>query len=373
MKCHFVYAVPNAGSKISRFQRKVKTLLNRSGVPISTIGNRKNIKTHLWMKKSPYTITKHLYEALSCKMPTYLYHLTERLQIQFDDSDIFIGHPFFPFHKNTVGVTELSLRQRRRPRVSAIITPLHCNLQVKTNHLNKDYLEAVNTIIPYVDVVFAIMGEYWWKQWDWSPYAHWKSKMVRLDMAINTDDYPRVKKSFNPPGKRGYLYIGKNDPVKGIDFLCELFKKYNKYPVGWIGSGKDIPGIQRVSVNRPLTPDFMTHIARQYDFFITTSLSDANPTTILESMSWGFPVMCTPQSGYFESNYIKNVFSDNLEKSIQLLDQLQFAPEADLIQIADQANAVVKKDYTWDIFLCRIMNTLNNLCIKKGMYFVQSN
>jgi hypothetical protein len=39
----------------------------------------------------------------------------------------------------------------------------------------------------------AIMGEYWWDQWDLSKYAHWKTKMVRLDMAVDATRYPRVK------------------------------------------------------------------------------------------------------------------------------------------------------------------------------------
>ena len=177
-------------------------------------------------------------------------------------------------------------------------------------------------------------------------------------MAIDIKYYPRVKKVFNPPGKRGFLYIGINDPVKGTDFLSKIFEILTNYRRGWIGYGGEIKNIPRISYFRRLTPDFMKTIAEKYDFFITTGIADANPTTILESMAWGFPVICTPQSGYHDSSYIKNIYYNDINKTIEILQYFQYVDEKELRHIADEARKVVKTRYTWRNFTEKVMNKI---------------
>lgn len=361
MKCHLAYSVPNSGTITQRILRKIRVVLQHAGVPVSLIGERGNVDTNSWPKQSPYTITKYLYQGLAHRVPTLLYHSTEKVRCSFELDDIFIGHPFFPYSDREVGVTEQSISQQPRPAVFALLSPLHCNIEINTNHLNKDYLDAVGRLVPRADILFGIMGQYWWDKWISSPYAHWKPKMVRLDMAINAQDYPRVKIAFNLPGKRGYLYIGNNDPVKGIDLLSKLFSTLGEYPRGWVGSGAEILGIPRISTHTALTPRFMRDLAERYDFFITTGLADANPTTILECMSWGFPVICTQQSGYYATSYRKNVYFDDIPGSLETLRDLQFAEEADLMQMADEARYVVETQYNWDKFVGTIVDSLNRV------------
>ena len=295
---------------------------------------------------------------MSSLMPTLLYDLREQVRCKFSSGDVFLGHPSFPYQPGKKGVTELSLEQSSRPKVFALISPLHCNVDIQTGHINRPYLEAVGRLLERADILFAIMGQYWWDRWSESPFAHWLPKMVRLDMAVDTNLFPRVKKKFNPPGKRGYLYIGRNDPMKGTDFLSSLFAAAGDYPRGWIGSGPEIPGVTRISDNRPLTPDFMKKVADNFDFFVNASAADPNPTTILESMAWGFPVICTPQSGYYETSYRKNIYLDDLNRSVSVLREMQFADETMLCGIADEARSVVERQYTWDIFVERICKGL---------------
>jgi len=362
MKCHFVYSVPIIGySHFARAERKIRALLNDMGIPIGLLSNRqpKTDDFKFWPVRSPYENTRNIYEALSKKMPTLLYHLTERVHCRFEPDDIFLGHPYFPHSDGRYGVTELAFKEKRRPNKLALITPLHCDVKIKTDHINKEFLDDVDKLLPSADILFAIMGEYWWDKWDSSPYAHWKSKMTRLDMAVDTQRYPRIKTSFNKAGKRGYLYIGDSrDPRKGIHFLSQIMSQLKDYPKGWIGPGPDIPNVTRISDLRQLTPDYMKEIAKKYDFFVSPSIADPNPTTILESMAWGFPVVCTPQSGYYETDYRKNIYLNDINKSVGILEQLQYEDETKLLSFAEKARKTVESEYTWDRFTNTIIEKL---------------
>lgn len=364
MKCHFVYSVPETPQRnvFARIGRKIRSKLNDYGFPVGLVSNRQptdsDFKT--WPTQSPFENTQNIYTALSKKMPTLLYHLTERIHCQFQPDDIFLGHPFFPHAKGGRGVTEFALKEKIRPNKLALISPLHCDITIETAHINKAFLDDIDKLMPCVDILFAIMGEYWWDHWDMSPYSHWKTKMVRLDMAVDSNKYPRIKKAFNPAGKRGFLYIGNSsDPRKGTDFLGLLMEHMSDYPKGWIGLGPDIPNVPRIASNCALTPEFMSEIALKYDFFVSPAKADPNPTTILESMAWGFPVICTPQSGYYETDYLKNIYMDDLEGSIKTLNFMQNADQAELMKIADEARKVVISDYNWCKFTSTILNHLN--------------
>jgi len=363
MRCHFVYSVPFSAndSAIDRIKRKMLNILSERGMPIGFIKNRKPTTHELnaWPVQSPYENTRNIYEALSKKMPALLYHLTEKVRCGFEPDDIFLGHPYFPHSEGQYGVTELAFRESIRPKRLALITPLHCDVKIKTDHINKDFLDDVDKLLPSADILFAIMGRYWWDQWDLSPYSHWKSKMVRLDMAVDTSRYPQLKTSFNPPGKRGYLYIGNSiDPRKGIDFLSQIMSQLKEYRKGWIGSGPDIPNVPRISKERQLTPEFMTEIAKEFDFFISPSIADPNPTTILECMAWGFPVACTPQSGYYETDYRKNIYLNNIAQSVGVLRGLQYENDDVLHLMANKARDIVITDYNWDKFTSTIIKNL---------------
>jgi len=357
MRCHFVYAVPIKG-QLGRLRRKAVLKLQEAGVSMSWFGSRSEPDMSWWPRRTPYEKTRRIFEAISSHAPTWLYCLDERVRCRFSADDIFLGHPHFPFQAGRNGVTELSIRQHPRPRIFALISPLHCNTEIRTNHINEGYLKAVDKLVPHADILFAIMGQYWWDKWPKSPFAHWIPKMVRLDNAVDAHLFPWIRQKFNPPGKRGYLYIGRNDPMKGTDFLSKLALELREFRWGWIGGGSEIPAVSRLSTNRPLTPDFVRKVANKFDFFVSPSRADPNPTTILESMAWGFPVICTPQSGYYETSYIKNIYHEDFDRSVEVLRQLQFADEQRLKKIAVEAREVVQREYTWEHFIGTICENL---------------
>lgn len=362
-KIHFVYSVPSYKRKtlLEQAFHNFRTRLFLKGFNVSLVGNRspKSNIMDLWPIQSPFENTKNIYQALSKHAPTKLYHLTEKKLIKFKSRDVFLGHPYFPFTGSEIGITENAIKSKNKPKNLALITPLHCNTTLQTEHLNGTYLNHVDKLVKKVDVVFGIMGEYWWNEWDESPYAHWKSKMVRLDMAVDTKHYPFLKTGFNERGKRKFIYIGNNNPNKGISFLEKLADGIDHNNFGWIGAGDEIKGIKRIATNMKLTPSYMENIANDYDFFISTSVADANPTTVLESMAWGFPVVCTPQSGYYETDYRINIYSDELKRSISILNNLNNMPESKLIKMSEKARKIVESEYTWEKFTNSIISNLN--------------
>ena len=363
MKCHFVYAIPLTKGMVGGFfRRKVVRALTKIGLIINVLKIRQpsNQEMATWPARHPATVAKHLYCALSKKMPTVLYHMQERTHCNFSSNDVFIGHPYFPHSKCGYGVTEMAAKSITRPKKFALISPLHCDITAIGDHINKEFLDDVDALMPSVDVLYAIMGEYWWDKWDTSIYAHWKPKMIRLDMAVDAiSDFPKVKNRFNKPGKRGFLYIGVNEPRKGTDFFSELMGHFPDCPRGWIGPGEAIQNVTRISNDRALTPEFMIELVEEYDFFISPSRVDPNPTTILQSMAWGFPVISTIQSGYYETTYRRHIYLDDIQKSVEVLNMLQYATDSKLHEMADEARAVVLKDYNWERFTSTVLEGLD--------------
>ena len=99
-----------------------------------------------------------------------------------------------------------------------------------------------------------------------------------------------------------------------------------------------------------LKQSFVAKLAQHFDFFVNTSVSDANPTTILEAMAWGFPVACTPQSGYYNMPNLVALSTTDIEHNIRVLNMLQYAPESELKRISQANTALVLSYYTWSRF-----------------------
>lgn len=362
MKLYFVYAIPQL-KKLSffvRLLRKMKKMVITFIYLKTEIQKRQYDKKFFddWPIQSPYENTKNIYLGLSKYWPSYLFHLTEKCKLKIKEDDIFIGHPFFPISGIKKGITEIVLSMDKKPKTTVLITPLHCNLSIQTSHINRDYLNHVNELVPRCDLLFSIMGQYWWDQWKYSEYSHWLSKMIRLDMAIDIKHYPKIKKRFNQKGKRKFLFIGRNDPMKGTEFLSQLANQVPQFHFGWIGSGNNIEGIHRISDFRELTPKFMSHVAEEYDFFISTSLADPNPTTILEALAWGFPVLSTKQSGYYQSKVFTNIFSENLEETKNIIFNFEEKEESELLGLSKLGRQLVASDYNWNKFNDVIISNL---------------
>ena len=84
-------------------------------------------------------------------------------------------------------------------------------------------------IINECDNFIAISGSYWIKYINKTILKIWKKKISQIDIGLYSSEYPKIKKKFNKPGKRKFLYIGNdysyNNFAKNLNYLELLSKK----------------------------------------------------------------------------------------------------------------------------------------------------
>lgn len=337
MRVHFVYAGRSDRDRYGVAMGRLKRIAQRAGIPVSLVGSRTAPRMEGWMQRSPLSITANVFPMLQSRAKTLLYDWTEEIRISGGSEEILFGHPY------PEDVRKVWNRACRDERFA---------LRVAMFPLSHRMAEENAWFDPYyrhVDGLLGIMGPYWFDTWDESPFAHWKDKITRVDMAIDASRFPRVKKRFNPPGKRTFFYLGRSAAMKGTHLLSILFGLARQHRCLVIGSGPPV----RNTEFRPwkfLDLSYMNRLALECDFFVTLGVSDPNPTTILECMAWGFPVCCTPQTGYYGMPEIIPMSITDMRHNLQKLDELQYAPEERLLDLADKARRLVETRFTWERF-----------------------
>ena len=211
----------------------------------------------------------------------------------------------------------------------------------------------LDPVIEKADRYLAITGPYWAARLAGSAQARWAPKFQALDLAVDGQDYPRVKRGFAAPGRRRFLYIGHAGWPKNTALLSQVALARPHWDFAWAG-GSDplaIPGVQPLG-----RLDFATPGARKlvagFDFVLTLGTADANPSTLLEAMAWGLVPVCSPQSGYEGIEGIPNVPIESLDAALAALDGLQALPSRRLDAWARKNAGSLKSHYHWARF-CR--------------------
>jgi len=231
---------------------------------------------------APDVIGYKLSQALLSLGPVITYEWDSIGKILPNPNDILIGHPHpFPY--------TIFRRSLQHSNWSKVIILQPFNLDVKQ-------VGYIDSIIDKCDRFLAITGKYWFDCIDQSSLSRWSPKMIQIDLAVDRNNFPRIKRRFNIPGQRKFIYIGNDNPVKNVSFLSKIAQALPEYCFAWAGAGNDHVGLQRFG-----QIDFSSksgqELISQYDFMITVGTADANPTTVLEAMSWGLVQVCNPTSG----------------------------------------------------------------------------
>ena len=356
MTVHFVYATEPGGARglAGQLRRRAVAAAQRRGLPVNLFRRREAVDVSGWPERAPVTITARLYQALRARGTTLLYDWTERVPVAAGPGDVLVGHPF-PGDDARVW-NRACLEGNAGVRVALL--PL--------SHRMAEANAFLDPFVPRLDAILGIMGPYWRDTWRQGPFAHWADKLIPVDMAIDVARFPRVKTSFNPPGRRTFVYLGGEGPQKGTHLLSILFGLARRHRCVWIGAGRRIPNVECRGFAE-LTPDYVRRLGEECDVFLTMGVSDANPTTILEAMAWGFPVCCTPESGYHHMPELVSLSTTDMAHNLLALDRMQDAPEATLRAQADAARRRVETDFGWDRFLATVLGGIERAARAKGV------
>jgi glycosyltransferase involved in cell wall biosynthesis len=295
---------------------------------------------------APKAIGRHLAARLSSRYDVVHHQVDDVGAIEPLPGDVLVGHP----HPAPWTVFRRSAARPGWRRVLVLMPYLHVD----------DYHVALaDPVVRRADLFLAITGRTWFDDVGASRAAHWRPKMVHVDLAVDRAEFPLVKRSFNPPGRRRFVYIGHTGRSKNTPYLSELAARLPETEFSWIGSGHRIAGL------RPLGRlDFATEEARrvvaEHDFLLTVGSGDANPTTILEAMAWGLIPVCTPESGYAGHDGVVNVPLRHADRAAEVLRGLQDADAARLVELQRANLDALDRHFNWDRFATQVVDAIES-------------
>lgn len=299
--------------------------------------------------RAPETIANHLFRHFEKIYSVEYADWASTTIPQIGPDDIVLGHP----HPNSQTIIQRIFKESN-VKNKFLIFPFHHGIP----GIVSPYINMVLKAIKY----FSITGQYWYDTIDNSEFAVLKDNMVRVDMAIDSSRFQVKKTHYNPPGKRTFFYLGHDAPEKGVKHLAQIIRDCGAKLIyaGQIGDSKplfdgldvDFIGYINLDINS------QQWIVENCDFFINASVSDANPTTILEMSALGLPVVCTPQSGYVRQDLVYSLRLNDHEYNTAVLNALQQADETSLLERSSRINRIVEEEYTWEKFIHTISDEI---------------
>jgi len=352
---HLIYSVPESNHPIYYRQDKIST---KYGIIQPSYRNTKHIS---WQKpnSAPFSITFHLIEKLSKTYKIKLYDWKEKITCNIKEGDLLLFQPIPDFklwNKKSIweidkeSISWKTLEKYPKCRNIAILP---------YNHPANESVWLKELFEKYTQKNIFICGEYWFKTWDKSPYYKILSeKPLQINMGIEQEDYPLIKKKINPKQKRKFLYIGNTQSWKNTNQLEQIAKNYPNFQGGYISSGF-INGWEKIANFANLTLEFMQRIVNEYDFFLNVSSGDAQATTILENICFGLVVACTPESGYNYPSMIPMHVSD-IEYNCQQINKMQEMEEDEYLKRMEDNLNHIKISHNWESICSKIIEYINN-------------
>jgi glycosyltransferase involved in cell wall biosynthesis len=217
----------------------------------------------------------------------------------------------------------------------------------------------IDDVIDKCDLYLAITGDYWFNRVANDKASRWLPKMIQLNLAVDRNQFPNLKEFFNPVGKRKFIYIGNDHPGKNLPYLREIASRLSSYEFAWAGKGTLCPELKSLGYVDFSSPEGRKLVS-DYDFMITVGNADANPTTILEALSWGLIPVCTPTSGYQDEMGIVNIPHDDVNNACAVIEDLQVMDSDNLRRISSSGNKILSEKYNWRNFFEIVSNSIRS-------------
>ncbi len=358
---HFVYKSPRHSTFLGKVFDKIG--LNIPFIPpIWRYG--KNIEWKI-PKRHPASASFNILQALKKRGPVKFYDLWEKTSAIMKPGDLFIGLPVQVYdgrswdHPSINCVTRRTLEKNNLK--GTIILPYCHDLRYNQSTTGLIERHGKNLII--------LSGKYWTDTWDQSPVKSYVKNLLRVNMGIDSNEYPVVKNKFNPKGKRKYLYIGQAAWYKNTAQLEKIAEKIPNFEGGYISTG-EIKGWKKIASWANLTPDYMKKLAQEYDIFVNVSSADPSPATILENMCFGFAVACTPESSYDYTSLTRLHVSDT-DFNVKQLLELQNLDDVELLKRAKTNRELAIKNHNWEEITAKIVNFIERVGTEEGLFLVE--
>ena len=346
---HFAFTVPRSAYLPRRVFDRALNLFQVT--PLYRFGYDAFIPWQ-WPLRSTHAIAYHLLHTFRMRgYPVRFYTTYEHTVCPLKPNDIFIGMPL-PANgfdeprsgsDDITSVTSRTIREYPQNKNFIIMPYAHDATYVNWSKdiIRQNALQGGGAIF--------IGGDIWQRNWERSPLADILfPKKIHVIMGIDPLHHPRVKKHFNAKGKRKYLYMGHTAWYKNTRELERIASELPQFEWAHIGGGT-IPGWKKLAEFIALTPSAMTELARDYDFFVSTSSADPQATTILEQMCAGLVVACTPETGYEYPSLVRLSVSET-ESNVNTLLGLQYVTESDLLALAECNREIASHKHSWQQF-----------------------
>lgn len=289
---------------------------------------------HRRVGTAPDVIGWRVADALAQDNRVLVYEWDTVRRAQPQQGDVLIGHPH-PIPGTVLRRSWPDPRWARR----IVLAPYSGDLQM---------VAFEDALIRTADAYLAITGRPWFEAMSLGPVAHWASRAVQLDLAVDQVAYPRVKSDFGSPGARRFLYIGHTADIKNPQYLEALAAALVDHDFGWIGSGRPLRGFRRHGWIRSDSGE-ARRVVSDYDFLVMVG-RDANPAVVLEAMSWGLIPVTTPTAGYVAEDGVVELPVNDVGGAVEVLQRLQKASQGELQSIRQRNDELLRTRYTWDRF-----------------------
>lgn len=292
---------------------------------------------------APGTITNKLYRYLQKFREVKYYDLKDKTSnITVNPNDIIIGHP------HPEEETAIKRLFRHNCAGKYLLFPLHTKIP-EINHF-------IHDVAQQADNLFVISGPYWTETIGTTEFKYLREKIIRLDNGLDLGSFPLKKNRFNSSGKRGLFVYGRSGEEKGTKLLFNLLQKfkcrvviagnYIEEDIALIKNRPDTSYLGNINLSNQKV---VKHILENCDFFINMSVSDASPTTLLETMSLGLIPITTPQCGYYYSSFLLLSLSDN-EHNILTINNALNMDEEHLKLLQNKNLNIIEQNHNWDKF-----------------------
>jgi len=278
-----------------------------------------------------------------------LYNLYNSKQLKFKPSndDVLLGHP--RWETNSTFYDLIKLKGWKR---TIVIHPF-CPADLESYaHLLK--------YCAFADRFIAITGKYWTQAISGTHFQEWTGKFLQLDLAIDRKKFPRIKKNFNLPGKRKFIFIGNHTHYKNVNFLNKIAGRIKNIEFHRIGPySRKFPNLIQHGAHE-LKSMFAKKLIKDMDFMITMGNRDANPTTVLESSAMGLIALCPIGSGYVESGGVFNISGLNIHEAINDINYFNGIESAFLEQKRKKMTNLLDKYYCWPKFIDEVVREIES-------------